>query len=804
MKTPLRTFALALLALLPAFTSAGQSPAPLKLAVPAPPVGMQHGAHLGSSVAMDGNYAVVGAPFDDTGSEDSGVVKVFDATSGALRYILTNPGALPRYGFGNSVAISGSRVVVGASSDSTGAFQAGSAYVYDLSSATPTVPVVTLNNPSAEDDDNFGVFVAISGKRVAVGAHNDDTGAMDAGSVYIYDLDNSTPSVPVVTLNNPAPAEFDRFGWSVAISGARVVVGTPNNSSDSAYTGSAYVFDLDSSTPTVPVTRLDNHGPSFFEYFGYSVAISGTRVVVGAVQDGPGGNDGGNAYLYDVDSATPTFPVGTFINPSSVDLDSFGNSVAISDNRVVVGARYDSSGADYAGSAYVYDLKSTSPMIAVATLSNPTPDFDDQFGISVAISGSRVVVGAYKDSSVAFEAGSAYVYELTGGTPAIPVLTLNNPGPSGSDGFGFSVAVSGTLMVVGAPYEDTGDFDAGSAYVYDLASALPTVPIFTLTNPARQYIGRFGYSVAISGRRVAVGAPWNNKGPVRSGNVFVYNLSGATPSVPVTMLKNPSPAELDNFGFSVAMSGSLVVVGTPKNDAGAANTGRAYVYDLDGIRPARPVAMLDNPNPAKRDYFGWSVAVSGSRIVVGTPFADMGALNAGRAYVFDLTTSAPTVPTTTLDNPRPGANAHFGHSVAISGSLVVIGVPNDDKRAINAGVAYVYDLTGAKPMAPKATLTNPTPGLNDNFGYSVAISGARIVVGAYRDDTGAEDAGSTYLFDMNSTTPLLPTATLNKPNPAAIDRFGREVAIDGDTIVVGTPEDDATMFDKGAAYVFGP
>ena len=104
-------------------------------------------------------------------------------------------------------------MIVGAYTDDTGASNAGSAYVYDLSSNTPTVPIVTLNNPTPAVDDFFALSVAISGTRVVIGASNDDTGASEAGSVYVYDLSSATPTVPTATLSNPAPAAGDKFGW---------------------------------------------------------------------------------------------------------------------------------------------------------------------------------------------------------------------------------------------------------------------------------------------------------------------------------------------------------------------------------------------------------------------------------------------------------------------------------------------------------------------------------------------------------------------------------------------------------------
>src|SRR5439155_13637337 len=118
-------------------------------------------------------------------------------------YGLSDPRASAHSRFGYSVAIAGTRVVVGAPWDDTGAENEASVYVYDLASGTPTVPVVMLDNPSPNVDDHFGYSVSISGTRVVVGAPYDDTGAKNGGTVYIYDVASATPTIPAVTLNNP-------------------------------------------------------------------------------------------------------------------------------------------------------------------------------------------------------------------------------------------------------------------------------------------------------------------------------------------------------------------------------------------------------------------------------------------------------------------------------------------------------------------------------------------------------------------------------------------------------------------------
>jgi hypothetical protein len=798
---PIRLLALVLLAA--ALPAHALPPDMLLHSIPPPSTALQSGAQLGTSVAVEGDYTVVGALGDDIGGADSGVVKVFHSTTGELLWLITNPSPAANDQFGYSVAISGTRVVVGATRDDTGATDAGSVYIYDLSTGTPTVPVTTLNNPLPEATDLFGISVGISGTRVVVGANGDNMGASNAGSAYVYDLSSITPTVPVATLGNPSPAVNDEFGFAVAISGFRVLVASPADDTGATDAGSAYIYDLNSATPAVPVITLNHPTVTAGDRFGRAADISGSRVVVGAYLNDTGAGDSGSAYVYDVSSGTPTVPLVTLNNPTPATGDWFGRAVAVDGTRVVIAAALDNTGASDAGSAYVYDLSSGTPALPVATLNNPSPAVNDQFGGSLTISGTRVVVGAYLDDTGATDAGSAYVYDVSSGTPTVPVVLLNNPGLLAGDNFGNSVAVSGNLMVVGASYLDmTGAAAVGAAYVYDLSSGTPSVPVFTLNNPSPAVSDRFGSSVAISGTRVVVGAYLDDTGAANAGSAYVYDLNSGTPTVPVTTLSNPGPAAGDHFGYSVAISGTRVIVGAYFDDTDATNSGSAYAYDLSSGTPDVPVTTLNNPSPVAEDYFGGSVAISGMRVVVGAQGDNTNAGDAGSAYVYDLSSGTPTMPVATLNNPSPAGNDYFGWSVAISGIRVVVGAVYDDAGATDAGSVYVYDLSSGTPTLPAVTLSKLSPAVSERFGHAVAISGARVAVGANLDDTGATDAGSAYVYDLLSSAPMVPVALLADPTPGANDQFGFSVAIDGSTIAIGSIYDDTVAYDKGYAYVF--
>ena len=201
----------------------------------------------GMSVALNGDTAVVGAPFFDSDSltvADSGAVKVYQVSTGQLLHVIKNPDAAPYAYFGQAVAISGSVIAVGSGATVGGASYAGRVDVYDLSSPSPKVPVLSLTNPTPDERDHFGHSLAIDGDRLLVGAWLDDAGAADSGVAYVYNLGSPTPQVPELVLANPSPASEDCFGVAVAVAGDRVVVSAYQDDTGASNSGRVYVFDL--------------------------------------------------------------------------------------------------------------------------------------------------------------------------------------------------------------------------------------------------------------------------------------------------------------------------------------------------------------------------------------------------------------------------------------------------------------------------------------------------------------------------------------------------------------------------------
>jgi hypothetical protein len=362
----------------------------------------------------------------------------------------------------------------------------------------------------------------------------------------------------LLTITNPAPVSGAKCGWSVAAVGAdRILVGAPG----AANGGAAYLF----STNGASLITFTNPTPAANEWFGNSVAAVGSdQVLIGAPYDDTGATDAGAAYLFNTAGALLT----TFTNPAPEESDSFGFSLAaVGTNFILIGAHGDSTGASHAGAVYLFDTYGT----WLTTFTNPAPSDYGAFGYSVAaLGGDRVLIGAVGDDTGATDAGMGYLFRTNGTMPNFYI----NPTPVAYDEFGYSVAAWGTHSVlVGAPGDDTGAFDAGAAYLFSTNGTL----LITFTNPTPATSDGFGRSVAgVGSDRVLIGALSDDAGAGNSGAAYLFSPNGAL----LTTFTNPTPAANDKFGWTVAAVGnSQVLIAAPYDDTGANDAGAVYLFN---------------------------------------------------------------------------------------------------------------------------------------------------------------------------------------------------------------------------------
>lgn len=455
-------------------------------------------------------------------------------------------------------------------------------------SADPRVCVLEevqkLIASDAAANSHFGSAVSISGVRAIVGAWRADGAASESGSAYVFRWDdNGTPSDPVddfwveqaeLTASNGSPG--DLFGWSVAISGDRAVVGArfhpypPRN-------GVAYVFRLDeNSTPLDPrddlwieETRLIASDAAPGDEFGIAVSIDGNSIIVGASEDDDACRDNpdtacdsGSVYVFRRDDNGTPLDTGDdrWVEEAKMTAsdaaagDNFGFAVSISGDRAVVGAWHDDDVGNDSGSAYVFRRDDN------ATPLEPTDDSwieedkltasdaaaYDNFGIAVSISRDRAIVGSWLDDDAGSLSGSAYVFRRDNhGTPTEPgddfwvqedKLTASDA--AAGDEFGKSVSINGDWAAVGA-YEDDDacaddpdpECDSGSAYVFKRDdNGTPTEPgddfwvqtakLTASDSAANDFFGR----VAVGSDHVIAGSLDDEAGE-QAGSIYVFPLA---------------------------------------------------------------------------------------------------------------------------------------------------------------------------------------------------------------------------------------------------------------------------------------
>ena len=354
--------------------------------------------YFGRSVAISGNYAIVGSYRDDS---SRGSAYIFNVQTGnQLHKLLASDGASSDY-FGYSVAIDGNYAIVGAYGDNS---SRGSAYIFDAQTGTQLRKLLASDGANY---DYFGTSVAIDGDYAIVGARQDDS---SRGSAYIFDVQTGTQLRKLLASDR---ANSDLFGTSVAISGNYAIVGSPYDDDKGTDSGSAYIFDVQTGTQ---LHKLVASNGSSSDHFGYSVAISGNYAIVGSYRDD---NWRGSAYIFDVQTGTQLY---TLLASGRASNDEFGRSVAISGNHAIVGTPYDDDNGSDSGSAYIFNVQTGSQVNKITASDGAGGDY---FGYSVAISSNYAIVGAYSDNT---RTGSAYIFTGALILPDTKALNVNGDG----------------------------------------------------------------------------------------------------------------------------------------------------------------------------------------------------------------------------------------------------------------------------------------------------------------------------------------------------------------------------------------
>ena len=257
----------------------------------------------------------------------------------------------------------------------------------------------------------------------------------------------------------------------------------------------------------------------------------------------------------------------------------------------------------------------------------------------------------------------------------------------------------------------------------------------------------------------------------------------------------------DEFGCSVWIDGNSAVVGAPFDDLTAGNAGLTYIFALSGTTWPEQWRMGENSATTSFNYLGYSVSISGDTAVMGAPNDDGAGAASGSIQVF-IRSGVNWAGQAKLTAADAAAGDNFGSKIALDGDTTIIGAWGDDDNGADSGSVYVFVRSGTT-WTQQSKLIGTGIAAGHQFGStSIAIDGDTVIVNAHKTtEGGAAEAGSAYVFTRTGTF-WTQQQELVSGTPTASDHFGFGVAVSGDTAIVGCPQDDDNAADSGSAYIY--
>jgi RHS repeat-associated protein len=456
----------------------------------------------------------------------------------------------------------------------------------------------------------------------------------------------------------------------------------------------------------------------------------------------------------------PLVQQGILIAGDGVASDKMGFSVAVNGNTAVVGAYVaDVSGHSDQGAAYVF-VRNGSTWSFQQKLVASDGAASDQFGYAVAVHVDTVVVGAPQATISGNAAqGAAYVFVRSGTVWTQQQKLVGEA--NASDNFGWSVAVEDDTALVGAPnVAGSFDVDQGAVYVFKRVNASWGSIYVQKLQPGGTLVSgdkHFGWSVALSGDTLIVGAKdFDNGANADQGAVFFFVLSGATWTAQGGRIYASDGAASDAFGTAVALVGDTALVGAPLDDnANGTDAGSVYLLTRSaGVWSQQKILASDG---LAGDQFGTSVALMSDRFVVGAPQAEISVnSNQGAVYSFIRIGGIWSQQTPRITASDGVANDQFGNAVAISSSTAVVGAALVDTSGnTDRGKAYAFVLPDPAPSpnsgGPSSTLSWSGEPQNDSLALRTGEKIETATDMVVHTSVGNMDFTRTYRQNKRST-----------------------------------------------------
>lgn len=403
-----------------------------------------NGDNFGRAVSISGDLAVIGAPSDDDNGDQSGSAFIYrwNGSHWIETAKLTASDGISYDYFGYAVSIHDEMVIIGAYRDDDHGGASGSAYIFRFNGSSWQQEAKLLADDGAAND-YFGRSVsithhALTGHEYAiVGTYGDDDYGSASGAAYMFRFDGTSwQQESKLTASDGAGGH--NFGYSVSVSGDLAIIGAYRDDDHGSSSGSAYIYRFDGESWQEEGKLTASDGAQS-DYFGTSVSLDSETALVGASGNDDHGSYSGSAYIYRFDGRN-WLEEGKLTARDGAEFDNFGRAVELEDDRALIGAYGDDDNGNSSGSAYLFEWDGTGWQEEFKLLASDGA-FNDSFGNSVALSGERFLVGALYDDDLGSNSGAAYIYQpqglelkkraepasvLAGGLLTYTLLAINN------------------------------------------------------------------------------------------------------------------------------------------------------------------------------------------------------------------------------------------------------------------------------------------------------------------------------------------------------------------------------------------
>ena len=365
-----------------------------------------------------------------------------------------------------------------------------------------------------------------------------------------------------------------------------------------------------------------------------------------------------------------------------------GSAVALDGELLAVGAPLDTGVAWASGAVYVYRLEAGQWTLEAKLIADDA-DWGDMLGVDVDLEGDTLVAGAWFNDAFGSNSGAAYVFTRSDvGTWSNPTKLLP-PDPGAEDVFGRTVALGDGFCAVGAPLDDDQGNSSGSIHVFDQNADGSWTHAAKLVSSETAIGHQLGLGLDADGLRILGGSPWAYDG---RGMIRLWQRLGSTWSSSWFMTMQTTGTPEDYFGFSVTLDESRMAAGAYRDDTYGIDAGSVWVMEeaFDGWS----FTQLPPPEPQVGAQFGVSIALSGDDLLVGSRYANIDAVDSGRA---DVLTAPSWMHRMTLTPPNPANESEFGWACDLEGDLATVGAlyqPTDGAVFAWSGIQHACGCQG--------------------------------------------------------------------------------------------------------------